>query len=158
MVQEPPVGLPPLERRRQLDIVLAVAQISLLAQALGGIPAGRGGPQMGLSEGSHRQEQQTAQQEEGDGQASRQVGSERSAPQEEPGQHSDAQYYRPLSFAQVQSKGEEERELGELPFTREQMRQAGTMLQARVAQEQCQQAAAPARGYVAITTKLSSER
>ena len=69
-VQEPPVGLPPLERRRQLDIVSVVAQISLLAQALGGIPTGRGGPQMDLSEGSHRQEEQTAQQEEGDGQAS----------------------------------------------------------------------------------------
>ena len=60
-VQEPPVGLPPLERQRQLDIVSAVAQISLLAQALGGIPAGRGGPQTGLSEGSQCQEQQIAQ-------------------------------------------------------------------------------------------------
>ena len=79
-VQELPVGLPPLERRRQLDIVSAVAQISLLAQALGGIPTSRGGPQMGLSEGRQRHEQQTAQQEEGDGQASRQAGSERSAP------------------------------------------------------------------------------
>ena len=59
-VQEPPVGLPPLERRRQLDIVSVVAQILLLAQALGGIPAGRGGPQTGLSGGSQRHEQQTA--------------------------------------------------------------------------------------------------
>ena len=30
-VQGPPVGLPPLERRRQLDFVSAVAQITLLA-------------------------------------------------------------------------------------------------------------------------------
>ena len=29
-VQEPPVGLPPLERRRQLDIVSTVAQISMI--------------------------------------------------------------------------------------------------------------------------------
>ena len=30
-VQEPPIGLPPLERRRQLDFVSTVAQISLIA-------------------------------------------------------------------------------------------------------------------------------
>ena len=79
-VQELPVGLPPLERRRQLDIVSAVAQISLLAQALGGIPISRGGPQTGLSEGNQRHERQAAQQEEVDGQASRQASSGRPAP------------------------------------------------------------------------------
>ena len=35
VVKEPPIGLPPLERRRQLDFVSTVAQISLIAQALG---------------------------------------------------------------------------------------------------------------------------
>ena len=30
-IQESPIGLPPLERRRQLEIVSTVAQISLLA-------------------------------------------------------------------------------------------------------------------------------
>ena len=43
-VQEPPIGLPPLERRRQLDFVSTVAHISLIAQALGGIPGRREGP------------------------------------------------------------------------------------------------------------------
>ena len=57
-IQESPIGLPPLERRRQLDIVSAVAQISLLAQAMGGLPAGRRDPQTGQSEGSQRQERQ----------------------------------------------------------------------------------------------------
>ena len=43
-VQEPPIGLPPLERRRQLDFVSTVAHILLIAQALGGIPSRSGGP------------------------------------------------------------------------------------------------------------------
>ena len=42
-VQEPPVGLPPLERRRQLDFVSTVAHILLLAQALGDMSNRRGG-------------------------------------------------------------------------------------------------------------------
>ena len=46
-VQEPPIGLPPLERRRQLDFVSTVAHISLIAQALGGIPGRIEGPQAG---------------------------------------------------------------------------------------------------------------
>ena len=53
-VQEPPIGLPPLERRRQLDFVSTVAQISLIVQALGGIPSRGGGPQAGPSESSQR--------------------------------------------------------------------------------------------------------
>ena len=89
VVQEPPVGLPPLERRRQLEIVSTVAQISLLAQVMGGTLASRRDPQTGQSEGSQRQEQQAAHQEE--------------------------------------------LELGELPFTKEQMRHAGSLLQERVA-------------------------
>ena len=105
LVQEPPIGLPPLERRRQLEIVSTVAQISLLAQAMGGTLA---------SEGSRRQERQAAQQEE--------------------------------------------RELGELPFTKEQMRHAGSLLQERVAQEQRQKTDAPARRHAAITAELSTER
>ena len=36
-VQEPPIRLPALERRRQLDFVSTVAHISLIAQALGGV-------------------------------------------------------------------------------------------------------------------------
>ena len=68
-----------------------VAQISLLAQEMGGTLA---------SEGSQRQERQAAQQEE--------------------------------------------RELGELPFTKEQMRYAGSLLPERVAQEQRQKTDAPA--------------
>ena len=55
-IQESPIGLPPLERRRQLNIVSAVAQISLLAQAMGGVPAGRRDPQTGQSEGSQCQD------------------------------------------------------------------------------------------------------
>ena len=47
MVQEPPVGLPPLVRRRQLEIVSTVAQISLLAQMMGGLSSGRRDPQTG---------------------------------------------------------------------------------------------------------------
>ena len=53
-VQEPPIGLPPLERRRQLDFVSTMAHISLIAQALGGIPNRGGGPQAGPSESSQR--------------------------------------------------------------------------------------------------------
>ena len=48
--------------------------------------------------------------------------------------------------------------MGEIPLTREQMRQAGTLLQERVAQEQRQQMAAPARRHAAITAELSTER
>ena len=46
-VQEPPIGLPPLEKRRQLDFVSTVAHISLIAQALGGIPGRIKGPRAG---------------------------------------------------------------------------------------------------------------
>ena len=51
-VQEPPIGLPPLERRRQLDFVSTVAHILLIVQALGGIPSKSEGPQAGPSESS----------------------------------------------------------------------------------------------------------
>ena len=44
-VQEPPIGLPALERRRQLDFVSTVAHILLIAQVLGGISSRREGPQ-----------------------------------------------------------------------------------------------------------------
>ena len=47
--------------------------------------------------------------------------------------------------------------MGELPFTREQMRHAGTLLQERVAQEQWQQTAAPVQRHIAITVELSLE-
>ena len=56
----------------------------------------------------------------------------------------------------MQSK--EEREMGEIPLTREQMRRAGMLLQERVAQEQWQQGAAPAQRPTAITEELSIER
>ena len=95
MVQEPPVGLPPLVRRRQLEIVSTVAQISLLAQAMGGIPAGRRDPQTGQDAWGQRQERQAAQQEDGAGQA----GAARPTPQEETGQRSDSQDFIPLTFA-----------------------------------------------------------
>ena len=75
-VQELPIGLPLLERRRQLDFVSTVAQISLIAQALGGIPGRREGPQSGPSEGSQR----FGHQEEGDRQGSQQASSERPTP------------------------------------------------------------------------------
>ena len=52
VVQKPPIGLPPLERRRQLDFVSIVAHISLIVQALGGIPGRSEGPQAGPSESS----------------------------------------------------------------------------------------------------------
>ena len=42
--QEPPIGLPLLETRRRLDFVATVAHMSLIAQALGGIPSRREGP------------------------------------------------------------------------------------------------------------------
>ena len=48
--------------------------------------------------------------------------------------------------------------MGEIPLTREQMRQAGTLLQEQVVQEQRQQRAAPARRQTAITEELSIER
>ena len=99
---------------------------------MGGIPAGRRDPQTGQSEGSQRQELQAARQDDGAGQAE----TKRPTPQEEFGQRSDSQDFIPLSFAQTHGGEEAERELGQLPFTREQMRQAGSMLQERVAQEQ----------------------
>ena len=136
-VQEPPVGLPPLERRRQLDFVSTVAHILLIAQALGGISSRREGPQT---------DQEESQQE----------GSGQPAPQEEPGQRSVSQDFIPLSFAQAQSG--EGPEAGEIPLSREQMRRAGMLLQERVAQEQRQQRAVPARRQTAITEELSTER
>ena len=48
--------------------------------------------------------------------------------------------------------------MGEIPLTREQMRQARTLLQERVAQELRQQRAAPTRWHTAITSELSTER
>ena len=69
-VQEPPIGLPPLERRRQLDFVSTVAHVSLSAQVLGGIPSRNGGPQTGPSEGSQRLGRQADHQDEGDLQGS----------------------------------------------------------------------------------------
>ena len=48
--------------------------------------------------------------------------------------------------------------MGELLLSREQMRQAGSLLQARVAQEQHQKADAPPRKHAAITAELSTER
>ena len=105
-----------------------MAQISLLAQAMGGLPIGKRDPQMGQSEGSRRQERQAAQQKE----CARQAGSARPTPQEEFGQRSDSQDFIPLSFAQAQSK-EGECELGELPLTKEQMPQAGLLLQECIA-------------------------
>ena len=78
------------------------------------------------------------------------------APQTETGQRSDSQDFIPLNFAQMQSG--EDPEAGEIPLTREQMRCVGTLLQERVAQEQQQQRAAPARRQTAITEELSTER
>ena len=123
-----------------------LAHISLIAQALGGIPGRREGPQAGQGESSQRSDCQESQQE----------GSGQPAPQEELGQRSDSQDFIPLNFAQAQSR--EGPEAGEIPLTREQMRRAGTLLQERVAQEQWQQIAAPARCQTAITKELSTER
>ena len=89
-VQEPPIGLPPLERRRQLDFVSTVAHILLIAKALGGIPSRSGGPQTGPSEGSQRLGRQADHQDEGDLQESQREGSRQPAPQEGPGQRSDS--------------------------------------------------------------------
>ena len=100
-----------------------VAHISLIAQALGGIPGGREGPQAGQGESSQRSDRQESQQE----------GSRQPAPQRESGQRSDSQDFIPLNLAQMQ--GEEEHEAGEVPLPREQMRWPGTLLQERVAQE-----------------------
>ena len=127
VVQEPPIGLPALERRRQLDFVSTMAHILLIAQALGGIPGTREGPQTGQGQCSQRRGQQEDHQDDGDHQGSQQGGSGQSAPQEEPGQRSGSQDYIPLSFAQAQSG--EDIEGGEIPLTRKQMRQAGTLLQ-----------------------------
>ena len=140
------LGLPLLERQRQLDFVSTVAHISLIAQALGGIPGRREGPQAGQGESIRRSDRQESQQE----------GSRQTAPQTETGQRSDSQDFIPLSFAQMQ--GDEDRNVGEISFMREQMRRAGTLLQERVAQEQRQQRAAPARRHTAITEELSIER
>ena len=79
-VQELPIGLPPLERRRQLDFVSTVAHFSLIAQVLGGIPSRNGGPQTGPSEGSQRLGRQADHQDEGDLQGSQQEGSRQPAP------------------------------------------------------------------------------
>ena len=136
-VQEPPVGLPPLERRRQLDFVSTVAHILLLAQALGGMSSRREGPQM---------DQEESQQE----------GSGQPAPQEEPGRSSISQDFIPLSFAQAQSG--EGPEAGEIPLSRGQMRRVGVLLQEKVEQEQRQQRAVPVRRQIAITEELSTER
>ena len=92
-VQGPPIGLPPLEKRRQLDFVSTVAHILLIVQALGGIPGRREGPQADQGESNQRSDRQESQQE----------GSGQPAPQEEPGQRSDSQDFIPLNFAQVQS-------------------------------------------------------
>ena len=115
-VQEPPIGLPPLEKRRQLDFVSTVAHISLIAQVLGGIPGRREGPQAGQGESSQRSDRQESQQE----------GSGQPAAQEEPGQRSDSQDFIPLNFAQTQSG--EGPQVGEIPLTKEQMRHAGVLL------------------------------
>ena len=95
---------------------------------MGGIPAGRRDPQMGQDAWGQRQERQAAHQEEG----ARQAGAARPTPQEEIGQRSDSQDFIPLNFAQAQRE-EEERKLGELLFTREQLRHDGSLLQERVA-------------------------
>ena len=145
-VQEPPIGLPTLERRRQLDVVATVAHISLLARALGGITSRRESPQTDQGKSPQRSERQGSQQE----------GSGQPAPQAELGQRSDSQDFIPLSFAQAQSG--EEPEAGEIPLSREQMRRAGMLLQERVTQKQRQQRAAPARHQTAITEELSTER
>ena len=92
MVQEPPVGLPPLARRRQFEIVSTMAQISLLAQALGGFPADRRDPQTGQGQ---QQERQAAPQEEDAGQAS----PAGPTPQEDVGQRSDSQDFIPFTVA-----------------------------------------------------------
>ena len=60
-VQEPPIGLPPLERQRQLGFVSIVAHIALIAQALGGIPGGREGLQAGQGESSQQPDRQESQ-------------------------------------------------------------------------------------------------
>ena len=93
VVQELPIRLPALERRRQLDFVSTVAHILLIAQALGGISSKREGPQMDQGESNQRSNRQESQQE----------GSGQLAPQEEPGQRSDSQAFIPLNFAQAQS-------------------------------------------------------
>ena len=54
VAQEPPIGLPPLETRRQLDFVSTVAHILLIAHALGAIPNRRKGPQTDQGDGSQR--------------------------------------------------------------------------------------------------------
>ena len=55
-------------------------------------------------------------------------------------------------------QGDEDREAGEIPLTREQMCRAKTLLQERVAEEQRLQKAAPARRHTTITKELSTER
>ena len=143
MVQEPPIGLPPLEKRRQLDFVSTVAHISLIVQALGATPSRRKGPQTDQGDGSQRLGQQEDRQDDGDLQESQQEGSRQMGPQMETGQRRDSQDFILLSFAQRQS--DEDHEAGENPLTNKQMRRAGTLLQERVVEEQRQQRAAPAR-------------
>ena len=57
-VQEPPIGLPALERRRQLDFVSTVAHILLIAQALGGISSRREDPQTDQGESNQHADRQ----------------------------------------------------------------------------------------------------
>ena len=154
--QEPSIGLPLLETQRRLDILATVAHMSLIAQALGGIPSRRKGPQAGQGDGSQRIGQQEDRQDDEDRQESRQEGLGQLAPQKEPGQRSESQDFIPLSFAKMQ--GDEDHEAGEIPLTREQMRRAGMLLQERVAEEQRLQKATPARRHTAITKELSTER
>ena len=111
--QEPPIGLPSLEARRQLDFVATVAHMLLIAQALGGIPSIREGPQAGQGDGSQRIGQQEDCQDDEDRQESQQEASKQLAPQMEPGQRSESQDFIPLSFAQRQ--GDEDREAGKFP-------------------------------------------
>ena len=132
-----------------MEIVSTMAQISLLAKAMGGISA-----EKGMSEGSQPQERQAAQQERRDEQA----GPSRLTPQAEISQRSESQDFIPLSFAQTQT-ADEEHEAGELPMSREQMRQAGSLLQERVAREQQrQQTVGASRRHRDITAELSTER
>ena len=76
-----------------------VAHISLIAQALGGIPSKREGPQVGQIDGSQRIGQQEDHQDNEDRQESQQEGSRQLAPQMETRQRSDSQDFIPLNFA-----------------------------------------------------------
>lgn len=112
--------------------MLTVGQISLIAQALGGVPSRREGLQVGQGDGSQRGGQHKDRQNE-DRQESQQEGPRHQTPQTKLGHVSDSQDFIPLTFAQRQ--GDEEREAGEIPLMREQMRRVGTLLQEKVAEE-----------------------